>query len=90
MPIVDYNKFDLEPVVYQGSDMSKKWSKIENYGPKFFENITQAVARDVLMNSMLKLRNYRIVAHIHDELIIEVPEDTDMKTICDLMVTPPK
>lgn len=83
MPIIDYNNFGLEPVVYQGSDMSKKWSKIENYGPKFLENITLAVARDELMNLMFNLRNYQIVAHIHDELIIEVPEDIDMKTICD-------
>ena len=89
-PVIDYNRFGSESVVYQGLDMSKKWSKIESYGPKFVENITQAVARDVLMNSMCNLRNYRIVAHIHDELIIEVPEDTDMKTICDLMATPPK
>ena len=89
-PVIDYNRFGSESVVYQGLDMSKKWSKIESYGPKFVENITQAVARDVLMNSICNLRNYRIVAHIHDELIIEVPEDSDMKSICDLMATSPK
>lgn len=81
-PKLDYNKFGSESVVYWALDMSKKWSRIESYGPKFVENITQAVARDILMNSMMNLKKFNIVAHIHDELIIEVPKDTDLAFIC--------
>ena len=81
-PKLDYNKFGSESVVYWALDMSKKWSRIESYGPKFVENITQAVARDILMNSMMNLKKFNIVAHIHDELIIEVPKDTDLVFIC--------
>ncbi|MCQ2772846.1 MAG: DNA polymerase [Bacilli bacterium] len=84
-PKLDYNKFGTESVVYWALDMSKKWSRIESYGPKFVENITQAVARDILMNSMINLKEFNIVAHVHDELIIEVPEDADLDYICSIM-----
>lgn len=84
-PKLDYNKFGAESVVYWALDMSKKWSRIESYDPKFVENITQAVAKDILMNSMINLKEFNIVAHVHDELIIEVPEDTDLDYICSMM-----
>lgn len=68
----------------------KKWSRLESYGPNFVENVTQAIARDVLCYAMRNLRDLSIVGHVHDELIIEVPESTDLKTVCGIMgKTPP-
>ncbi len=83
------NRFGSESFCYWGLDMSKKWVKIETFGGKCVENITQAVARDVLMNSMFNLKDYDIVAHCHDELIIEVPEDTSVDFICKRMAEVP-
>lgn len=89
-PAIGENKFGGESVTYMGIDAKKKWSRLESYGPKFVENITQAIARDVLCYAMRNLRDLSIVGHVHDELIIEVPESTDLKTVCDIMgKTPP-
>mgnify|MGYP004484511381 CR=1 FL=1 len=89
-PAIGENKFGGESVTYMGIDAKKKWSRLESYGPKFVENITQAIARDVLCYAMQNLRDLSIVGHVHDELIIEVPESTDLKTVCDIMgKTPP-
>ena len=89
-PAIGENKFGGESVTYMGIDAKKKWSRLESYGPKFVENITQAIARDVLCYAMQNLRDLSIVGHVHDELIIEVPESIDLKTVCDIMgKTPP-
>ncbi len=88
-PNICENRFGSESFCYLGLDMSKKWVRIETFGGKCVENITQAVARDVLMNSMFALKNYDIVAHVHDELIIEVPEDTKVDYICKKMAEVP-
>ena len=89
-PRIGENKFGGESVTYEGIGSTKKWERIESYGPKFVENIVQAVSRDILCYAMKNLSSYRIVAHVHDELIIECPEDTDLQTICDVMGrTPP-
>lgn len=89
-PAIGENKFGGESVTYMGIDAKKKWARLESYGPKFVENITQAIARDVLCYAMRNLRDLSIVGHVHDELIIEVPESTDLKTVCDIMgETPP-
>lgn len=89
-PAIGENKFGGESVTYMGIDAKKKWSRLESYGPKFVENITQAIARDVLCYAMRNLRDLSIVGHVHDELIIEVPESTDLQTVCDIMgKTPP-
>lgn len=64
--------------------------RIESYGPKFVENIVQAISRDILCYAMRTLRNYRICGHVHDELVIECPEDTNVAEICEMMGrTPP-
>ena len=88
-PNICENRFGSESFCYWGLDMSKKWVRIETFGGKCVENITQAVARDVLMNSMFTLKDYDIVAHCHDELIIEVPEDTSVDYICKKMAEVP-
>ena len=73
-----------------GQGIAKKWERIETFSGKITENIIQAVARDILCFAMNTLRNYRIVAHIHDELIIECPQDTSLEFICKQMsITPP-
>ena len=64
--------------------------RIESYGPKFVENIVQAVSRDILCYAIRTLRNYRMCGHVHDELIIECPIDTNVSEICEMMGrTPP-
>ena len=83
------NAFGGESVTYRGLDAAKKWSRIESYGPKFVENIVQAVSRDILAAAMMRMRNDRIVGHVHDEVIIEAPRETDPQEICDIMSQPP-
>ena len=79
------NSFGSLSVVYQGLNAAKKWDFIESYGPKFVENIVQGISRDLLCSAMLRLRDRRIVAHVHDEVIIEAgPEDT-VEEICRIM-----
>ena len=85
-PRIDVNMFGGESVTYMGMDVQKKWSRIESYGPKFVENIVQAISRDILTYAMQTLSQCFIVGHIHDELIIEV----SLKAICEQMGrTPP-
>mgnify|MGYP001757850949 FL=1 len=69
---------------------TKKWERLESYGPKFVENITQAIARDILLYAMQTLKEYRIVAHVHDEAIIEADKSVSVQSVCELMGrTPP-
>ena len=70
-PRMGENRFGGESVTYEGIGGTKKWERIESYGPKFVENIVQAYSRDLLANSMKTLRHCSIVAHIHDEVIVE-------------------
>ena len=89
-PRMDINKFGGESVTYEGVGSTKKWERIESYGPKFVENIVQAISRDILCYAMRTLSDYRICGHVHDELIIECPEDTKVSEICEMMGrTPP-
>lgn len=84
-PKIGENKFGGESVTYEGIGGTKKWERLESYGPKFVENIVQAVSRDILMNSIRTLSPCFIVGHVHDELIIECSKDVDLKTLCDQM-----
>ena len=89
-PRIGENKFGGESVTYMGIDAKKKWSRIESYGPKFTENIVQAVSRDILAYAMKTLSHCFIVGHIHDELIIEAGKDVSLQAICEQMGrTPP-
>lgn len=89
-PRIGENKFGGESVTYEGVGSTKKWERIESYGPKFVENIVQAISRDILCYAMRTLQNYLICGHVHDELIIECPEDTKVTEICEMMGrTPP-
>lgn len=84
-PKVGMNRFGGECITYEGVSDTKKWERLESYGPKFVENIVQGVARDILCFAMKNLRDRFIVGHVHDELIIEVPKDANVQEICDIM-----
>ena len=89
-PKMGENRFGGESVTYMGVGTAKKWERIESYGPKFVENITQALSRDVLAYAMRTLSHMRICAHVHDELIIEAGEDEAAEDVCRQMGrTPP-
>lgn len=89
-PRVGENRFGGESVTYEGVGGTKKWERIESYGPKFVENIVQAISRDILCYAMRTLSHCRICAHVHDELIIECRKDASLEAICEQMGrTPP-
>lgn len=88
-PAIGENQFGGESVTYMGVGASKKWERIESYGPKFVENIVQAVARDLLMFSMQTLRCCFIVGHIHDEMIIEADRRMSLEEVCRQMERTP-
>lgn len=89
-PRIGENRFGGESVTYEGVGATKKWERIESYGPKFVENIVQAISRDILMFAMKTLRYCFICAHVHDELIIECSMGVDLGAVCEQMGrTPP-
>lgn len=84
-PRIGENQYGGESVTYEGVGSTKKWERIESYGPKFVENIVQAVSRDILCYAMKTLRHSFIVGHVHDELIIECSPNVDLNVICKQM-----
>ena len=84
-PRIGENIFGSESVTYEGVGGTKKWERIESYGPKFVENIVQAISRDILMYAMKTLRTYNIVAHVHDEVIIEAEPRMSIDSVCEQM-----
>ncbi len=88
-PRMGENKFGGESVTYEGIGATKKWERLESYGPKFVENIVQATSRDILMNSIRTLRGCSIVAHVHDELIIEADPAVSLEVLCEQMARVP-
>ena len=73
-PRIGTNRFGSDSVTYEGIGGTRKWERQESYGPKFVENIVQAISRDILCYAMRNLRDYSIVMHIHDEIVIEADE----------------
>ena len=89
-PRIGENRFGGESVTYMGVGGTKKWERLESYGPKFVENIVQAVSRDILCYAMRTLRNCAIVATVHDEIIIEADRRMSLPAVCEQMGrTPP-
>ena len=86
-PRMGINRFGSEAVTYEGVGATKKWERIESYGPKFVENIVQAISRDILCCAMRKLneKGFDIVMHVHDEVVLEVPLEVTVTDICTLM-----
>ena len=89
-PKIGTNKFGGECITYEGVGATKKWERLDSYGPKFVENIVQATARDILCYAMRTLRCCSIVMHIHDELVIEADPCMSLDAVCEQMGrTPP-
>ena len=89
-PKIGTNKFGGSCITYEGVGGTKKWERLDSYGPKFVENIVQATARDILCYAMKTLRYCSIVMHIHDELVIEADPKVSLDAICEQMGrTPP-
>jgi DNA polymerase len=92
-PKLMLNKFGREGLTYEGIGTTKKWERIETYGPKIVENIVQAASRDLLAEAMLRLdkAGFAIVAHVHDEVICEVPVgESSVEEVCSIMSESPK
>lgn len=70
-------KFGRDVITYQGQNTAKRWDWIETYGPKLVENIVEATARDLLAHAIrtVEAKEWPVVMHVHDELIIETPKD---------------
>lgn len=91
-PKIGQNRFGGDAVTYEGVGATKKWERIESYGPKFVENIVQAISRDILCYAMRRLDNMglSIVMSVHDEVVIEASPDVSLESVCSCMAeTPP-
>ena len=89
-PRMGENRFGGDCITYEGVGGTKKWERIDSYGPKFVENIVQATSRDILCYAMKTLRCCSIVMHIHDEVVIEADRRMSLQAVCDQMGrTPP-
>lgn len=89
-PRIGENQFGSPAATYMGLSAARQWDRLESYGPKFVENIVQAISRDVLCYAMQTLRCCSIVAHVHDELIIEAAPRMSLEAVCEQMGrTPP-
>ncbi len=88
-PQIGENQFGSECVTYEGVGGTKKWERIQSYGPKFVENVVQAIARDILCYAINNLKDRNIVMHIHDELVIETDLSESPENICQLMSQSP-
>ncbi len=84
-PRMGENRFGGEAVTYEGMGGTKKWERIESYGPKFVENIVQAISRDILAHSMRTLSHFFVCGHVHDELIIECSMGVSLYAVCEQM-----
>ena len=89
-PKIGTNRFGGDCITYEGVGSTKKWERLDSYGPKFVENIVQATSRDILCYAMQTLRCCSIVMHIHDEVVIEADRRMSLQAVCDQMGrTPP-
>ncbi|GAB6174478.1 DNA polymerase [Paradesulfitobacterium aromaticivorans] len=84
-PKIGQNRFGNDAVTYEGVGATKKWERIETYGPKLVENIVQAVSRDILCHALQMFRNSEIVMHVHDEIVIEADMRVSVEALCEQM-----
>ena len=84
-PRIGLNQFGSDCVTYEGIGATKKWERLESYGPKFVENIVQAISRDILCYALQSLRDFPIVMHVHDEIVIEADRQISVEQICQQM-----
>ena len=89
-PRMGENRYGGECLTYMGNDFTRHWARILTFGGKLVENLTQGISRDLLCHALEQLRDMRIVAHVHDELIIECPQDTSVEEVCGKMSRVPE
>lgn len=77
-------------ITYEGVGDNKKWVRLKSYGAKLIENITQGIARDLLLYSMAAMKDMDIVGHVHDEVIVECNPDTTFGQVYSLMEKTPE
>ena len=89
-PFLQENQFGKLALHYYSTGSSKKWGVESTYGGKMTENIVQAVARDCLAETLKRIedRGLHVVFHVHDEVIIDAPEETTVDGVCGLMAEP--
>ena len=88
-PQIGTNDYGTDCITYEGIGSTKKWERLNTYGPKLVENIVQAIARDILCYAMKTLGDCSIVMHIHDELVIEAEQSMSLDEICERMALTP-
>lgn len=88
-PKIGENQFGGESVTYEGIGGTKKWERLESYGPKFVENVVQAISRDLLMNAIKTLSHCFICGHVHDEIIFECSDKVSLDVLCQQMARTP-
>jgi DNA polymerase len=89
-PVITPNQWGRPSIKYKGMDqVTKQWTNVDTYGGKLVENIVQAIARDLLVDTMLRTdKHYDIAMHVHDEIVCEVPlgyAEHDLEVICNIM-----
>lgn len=89
-PKIEINQYGNESVTYEGTGTTKKWERIESYGPKFVENIVQAISRDILAFALKSQRHQFICGHVHDEIIFECPVEVSLMVVCRQMGRSPR
>lgn len=89
-PFLQENKFGKAALHYYSLNTKKKWSVDSTYGGKLTENIVQAIARDCLAETLIRIeeKGLQVVFHVHDEVIIDAPMSVTVDEICDLMAEP--
>ena len=75
------NQFGGESVTYEGIGATKKWERLESYGPKFVENVVQAISKDLLMNAIKTLPHCFICGHVHAKIIIECSDKVSLEVL---------
>lgn len=89
-PFLQENQFGKMALHYYSTGSNKKWGVESTYGGKMTENIVQAIARDCLAETLKRIedKGLHVVFHVHDEVIIDAPEETTVEEICGLMADP--
>lgn len=90
-PYIGLNQFGRESLYfYTQNQTTKKWEESGTFGGKLVENIVQGIARDCLCETLDRItsKGYRIVFHVHDEVIVDAGMDLTVEELCGIMAEP--
>lgn len=91
-PSLTTNEWNKPSILYYGTNQTtKQWTQLETYGGKLVENVAQAIARDCLALAIenLEAAGFPVVFHVHDEVVIDIPQDkADLDEVVRLMTLP--